>query len=143
MDLWLLSVAAAAAFSPSTMAECMDTARIATPKIWRAFPSLWVGTSSSFSYRPMAVVSSNRSSFLSFYHGGVYGRCHLSYLRRGKVSSAAFRGASSQGELRAASVASNLDPVEVNWIGTRKDAVIDFCLSSSSLSSSLSRLRFW
>ncbi|XP_008804368.2 protein ACCUMULATION AND REPLICATION OF CHLOROPLASTS 3 isoform X1 [Phoenix dactylifera] len=33
------------------------------------------------------------------------------------------------------------DPVEVIGIGSRKDAVIDFCLSSPSVSSS--RLRFW
>lgn len=89
----------------------------------------------------MAVVSS--SSFLSFSHGGVYGRCHFSCPRRGKVSSAAFFRVCSRSELHAASVTGNSDPVEVIGIGSRKDAVMDFCLSSSSLSSSLSRLRFW
>ncbi|KAJ1694555.1 hypothetical protein LUZ63_011253 [Rhynchospora breviuscula] len=90
----------------------------------------------------MAVVSSS-SSFLSFSHGGVHRRCHLSCLRRGKVSSAAFSLSCSQSELHATSISGDSDPVEVIGIGSRKDSVIDFCLSSSLLSSSLSRLRFW
>ncbi|KAJ3692914.1 hypothetical protein LUZ60_012009 [Juncus effusus] len=68
----------------------------------------------------------NIISVLSVSHG----RHNLPPFRRSRVSLVLPRAVKS-------------DPVEVIGIGSRKDAVIDYCLSSLSLSSSFSRLRFW